>query len=194
MLVNQYYSLISLFPVIKKWFLTIAIIFFHCVGIYASGFSTSSIALSGISNCGYNFFQEARPQTSIQFNKSNLTDFNPEIAIKNGSGLDHLIKIYNGSENCISMAYVRRDSSIKIELEPGNYIIKSASGSQWLNEIDFFGPKTVYSEYSTRDGKTFMTLSKERTTDGWNANGITLSLTKVVNGNVTTKTIKKDSF
>ena len=194
MLINKYYSLVSLFPVLKKRGLIIAILFFYCTGISSSDFSRSTIALPSISNYGYNFYQEARPQTSVLFNTSNLTDFNPAIAIKNGSGLDHLIKIYNSRENCVSMAYVRRGDTLEIELEPGNYTIKSASGTQWLDKFDFFGPRTTYSKYSTLDGNTSMILTKEKKVDGWNADVITLSLTKVVNGNIITKTIGKDSF
>ena len=79
------------------------------------------------------------------------------------------------------ICFIRSGCNATVDVPPGTYEIRYASGKTWYGEERLFGPETSYSKAD----KTFEFASRS---------GYTITLFKVHNGNLRTSSINKNSF
>ncbi len=106
--------------------------------------------------------------------------------IKSLSGSHYLLKlvdIFSGS--AVLNVFVRSSSNVTIDVPLGTYEIRYAAGETWYGYEKLFGPDTAYS-------KADETFTFERV--GNQITGFTITLYKVVNGNLSTSPIDASSF
>lgn len=97
----------------------------------------------------------------------------------------HFIKVYSG-DTLVSTVFVHAGSTATIQVPPGDYIFKSAWGSNWFGDEEMFGLEGTYS-VMLFDGS-----SESVTLDG---NMIyTITLYSVSGGNVGSRSLDAGSF
>lgn len=106
--------------------------------------------------------------------------------IKSSAGSHYFVKLSDAATGRPVIAvFVRGGQTVSVDVPLGNYVVKYASGDQWLGYDSLFGPATSYSKAS----KTF---SFRSTSDGYT--GFTVTLYKVRNGNLNTRKIVASEF
>jgi hypothetical protein len=106
--------------------------------------------------------------------------------IKTSAGGNYLVKLedaYDGSD--VMDIFVRGGDTVQVDVPLGTYVVKYASGDTWYGYDYLFGPDTSYS----RAESTFA-FSQQ----GYEVSGYTITLYRVVNGNLSTKTISQAEF
>ena len=71
----------------------------------------------------------------------------------------------------------------------GNYEVRYAAGEKWYGDDHLFGPGTAYSKADQN-----FRFYEEPTADGYMINGCSITLYKVLNGNLSTSTINASQF
>jgi hypothetical protein len=105
--------------------------------------------------------------------------------ITSGSG-DFLVKLVDTrSKRAILDLYVRGGQRAEIDVPLGTYELRYASGDAWYGYDRLFGPDTSYSKADT----VF-----EFTDSGYQYSGYTVTLYRVSNGNLRTRTISASDF
>jgi len=88
-----------------------------------------------------------------------------------GDPLDLAVKIYKadfvGPDQQVMCAQVEKDGELTLNLEPGDYVIKTALGTQWLGENEAFGSTGYYrsSQITLAKGKKTALAELEQTDD-----------------------------
>lgn len=108
------------------------------------------------------------------------------LQIHTRSGTNFLVKLENSDWRIeVLDVFVRGGETVDISVPLGNYIVKYASGNSWYGYKNYFGPDTVYS-------KADSTL--HFTSDGNQYSGYTITLYRVVDGNLSTSQISASQF
>ncbi len=108
------------------------------------------------------------------------------LEIKTSSGGYYFIKLVNATtgQDAVEL-FIHGGRTIEIDMPLGSYIMKYASGQTWYGREHFFGPNTSYSKASS---------SFHFTKDYSGYSGYTVTLYKVTNGNLQTKSISASQF
>jgi tetratricopeptide (TPR) repeat protein len=67
-------------------------------------------------------------------------------------------KVYDG-DTAIAALFVNAGAKVEVELPPGEYSIKKATGDAWWGETDLFGPDGAYARISFDDGTDWIDLA-----------------------------------
>lgn len=106
--------------------------------------------------------------------------------IKAAKGQHHLMKLVNAlTEDPVMTIFVRSGTTVEIKVPLGIYEVRYASGEIWYGYEYLFGPETSYSKAD----KTFSFKI-----DGDQISGFSITLYKVVNGNLSTSPIRPMDF
>ena len=102
--------------------------------------------------------QEA-PGTGELYHDQGFVGNSSEVAITApaGEGDFYYLKVYQGDAH-VSSIFFGDSSVVTIELPPGSYQVRAASGSLWFGEADLFGDSGSYSELGLQDGSGAMTI------------------------------------
>lgn len=102
--------------------------------------------------------QEA-PGTGELYHDQGFVGNSSEVAITVPAGEDdfHLLKVYQG-DVLVSSVFFGDSPAASIELPPGTYQVRAASGSMWFGEADLFGDSGSYCELGLQDGSGAMTI------------------------------------
>lgn len=65
------------------------------------------------------------------------------------------LKLYDESGDVAGEMFIAGGNSVSINLKPGKYTIKSASGSDWYGDIDLFGEMGIYQQMMDGGNKEF---------------------------------------
>lgn len=104
------------------------------------------------------------------------------LSINASSGSHYYIKLVDvATGNPVLVCFIRAGCNATIDVPPGTYEIRYATGKTWYGSDRLFGPETAYSKAD----KTFEFTPRS---------GYTLTLFKVHNGNLKTSSINKNSF
>jgi flagellar basal body-associated protein FliL len=125
-----------------------------------------------------------------------------EITVKNGTNQDAVVIFTNAySDKCMRNAFIRANSNYTIKQIPeGIYKMKCYYGNNWdssLNNGDGFpvgGFKRNVYFTTPSSNKDYFNMFTEETYNGYNYPTYTVTLHKVVNGNMQTKNISKNDF
>lgn len=109
------------------------------------------------------------------------------LEIKTEFGENYFVKLKDSySKNTIITIFIKGGNSVTVDVPIGSYDFVYASGGDiWFGEQHLFGKQTGYSTIDT---------TLEFTYDGYQVLGHTLTLYKVVNGNMQTQSISADEF
>lgn len=108
------------------------------------------------------------------------------LEIKSPAGSHYLVKLsgyYSGKD--VLSVFVHGGRTVALDVPLGTYSIKYASGERWYGPEHLFGPDTVYSKAES---------SFEFRRVGDQISGYTLTLHKVLHGNLHTSTISPEEF
>ena len=106
--------------------------------------------------------------------------------IKTSRGANYLVKLVSvGTGQPVMTIFVRGGNTVSTEVPLGTYEVKYASGEKWYGHEHLFGPDTSYSKADTQ-------LRFENR--GGQISGYTITLYRVTNGNMRTKSIKPEQF
>ncbi len=94
-----------------------------------------------------------------------------------------LCDYYSGKD--VLSIFVHGGIDIELDVPLGTYTIKYASGTRWYGDAHLFGPETGYSKADS---------SFDFRIIGNQISGYTLTLYKVINGNLQTSSISPDDF
>ncbi|WP_125925600.1 hypothetical protein [Halomonas aestuarii] len=105
--------------------------------------------------------------------------------IKTQAGQDYVIKLKTLSERDAVIVYVHGGRTVNVDVPMGRYKLYYASGDTWYGNTHLFGPDTAYSKSDSQfnfqlQGNQYM--------------GYTVSLYRVSNGNMNTRSIPRESF
>jgi hypothetical protein len=125
-----------------------------------------------------------------------------EITVQNGTNQDAVVIFINTySDKCMRNVYIRANSSYTIKQIPkGIYKMKCYYGNDWepsQNNGTGFpvgGFKRNISFTTPSSSKDYFDMHKEETHNGYNYSTYTVTLHKVVDGNMQTKSISKNDF
>lgn len=108
------------------------------------------------------------------------------LEIKSSLGSHYLVKLsdYNSGKDVLSV-FVHGGSTATFDVPLGTYRIKYASGERWYGPEHLFGPETAYSKADS---------SFDFQVIGNHVSGYTLTLYKVLNGNLQTSKISPEEF
>jgi hypothetical protein len=109
--------------------------------------------------------------STIEINCANVTGY-------------YYFKIYSGSTEVATM-FINGGGSVAVDLPPGGYTIKEATGADWWGTDDLFGPRGSYSRMIYDDGSDSFYLA-------WNEI-VTITL-NVSDGNVGSQNENLESF
>ena len=105
------------------------------------------------------------------------------IIIKTAAGGSHtLVKVLDGSDNMVTMAFIRSGDTHTFHLPYGNYTLRTANGSNWYGLGHKFGPYTAYS-------KPVSTFPLRQRGEQW-----TVELIEQTNGNLRQRRISASEF
>jgi hypothetical protein len=105
-----------------------------------------------------------------------------EITFNAGASANFFVKLYDAYSGYPKIAYfVRGGTVVTTEAPVGSFTVKYASGTNWCNEYDLFGPTT-----SIQKGTRTVSISEDST--------YTLYLTHIRNGNFPTQSISRSDF
>lgn len=125
------------------------------------------------------------PQSGIMKNYTGRKCIAP-FRIESKNSEHTYIKLYDSiSEKLALTIFVRAGETIQFDVPLGSYVLKSASGLTWYNEKNCFGHNTNY----TKEDAIFDFKIVNN-----NVKGYTLSLIKVVNGNLRSIDIAPEDF
>ena len=117
---------------------------------------------------------------------TNSIDREAPLEIKASGGNSHYIKLESTSDPKQYVTFfVRAGSTVEVDIPFGRYYLKYASGDTWYGVSNLFGLKTTY----TKSDDIFDFYLE----DGY-ANGYTVTLYPVTNGNMHTETISASEF
>jgi hypothetical protein len=104
---------------------------------------------------------------------------------------DHtLIKLVNTYTGVAVMTiFVHSGANAETKVPIGNYEVRYAAGEKWYGDNHLFGPGTAYSKADEN-----FQFYEEPTADGSIIHGCSITLYKVVNGNLSTSTIDSSQF
>lgn len=108
------------------------------------------------------------------------------LEIRSSRGSNYVVKLadyYSG--RAVLSVFVHGGSSVNLDVPLGTYSIKYASGETWYGSEHLFGPDTSYTKADT---------SFDFRVIGNQVSGYTLTLYKVVDGNLHTSPILPDEF
>jgi hypothetical protein len=147
--------------------------------------SKSATAVIQESRPSFNAPQIAAPRHGTIARYSNSEGVAP-LEINTSYGEYYFIKLENAATGATEVElFINGGRRIEIEMPLGTYIMKYAAGTTWYGREHLFGPETSYSEA----GSTF-----KFTQDYSGYSGYTVTLYKVANGNMTTKSINASDF
>ena len=108
------------------------------------------------------------------------------LEIRSQTGANYLVKLVNIAypEEYFEV-FVRGGNTVNVDVPIGSYIFKYASGEKWYGDQYLFGPKTACSKAST--AFTFQQKGDE-------VIGCSVTLYKIVGGNLNTEKIKPSEF
>ncbi|RIZ68885.1 MAG: hypothetical protein D0530_11200 [Methylococcales bacterium] len=89
------------------------------------------------------------------------------------------------SRQPVARYFVHAGETFNTHVPPGSYRLKYANGQHWYGAQHLFGPNTVYSMADAR-------LDFTEDTDGYT--GLTIELILQINGNLSTKQLRKEEF
>jgi hypothetical protein len=112
-------------------------------------------------------------------------------AVETESGTYYLIKLVRVDGMDSILIFVRGGETYSTKVPLGSYNIRAAAGSIWYGRKDFFGPSTHFFRMRNKDGKN-PTFNFYR--QGNKVFGMTVSLMKVIEGNMEEETISRDEF
>jgi hypothetical protein len=108
------------------------------------------------------------------------------LEIRSSMGSHYVVKLsdyYSG--RAVLSVFVHGGSTVHLDVPLGTYRIKYASGEHWYGPTHLFGPETAYSKADS---------SFDFRVTGNQVSGYTLTLYKVVDGNLQTTTISPNEF
>ena len=106
--------------------------------------------------------------------------------LKSSYGSNYLVKLADAStRQPVLTVFVRGGETVSIDVPLGTYTVKYAAGDKWYGYRFLFGPTTGYSKAN----ETF-----NFRTAGNHISGYTITLYKVLNGNLKTESIRPDEF
>jgi len=99
---------------------------------------------------------------------------------------DFFVKLVDTQEgNTVLTAFLHRRRQLKLEVPTGSYSLKFATGTEWYGDKHLFGPDTAYNSAN----KVFTFVD-----NGFNVSGYTVTLNRVVGGNLPTSSILASEF
>lgn len=108
------------------------------------------------------------------------------LEIRSSGGSNYVVKLsdcYSG--RAVLSVFVHGGSTVNLDVPIGTYKIKYASGERWYGSTHLFGPDTAYSKADS---------SFDFRVIGNQVSGYTLTLYKVVDGNLQTTPISPNEF
>lgn len=106
--------------------------------------------------------------------------------IKSDAGSHYLVKLADAvSGRDVLSVFVRGGQTVNIDVPLGTYVVKHASGEQWYGYVHLFGPQTSYSKAETPFSFT---------SANGRISGYTMTLYKVVDGNLRSEEIDAEEF
>lgn len=110
-----------------------------------------------------------------------VADYGTNYALK-------LVSVYNNAE--VSLFYVASGATVQVNVPPGQYYVRGASGSQWYGERNLFGPDTRYFRMTQRNEPT----EEASRFTFQNGRMYTLTLQGVSGGNINSPSISAADF
>ena len=98
-----------------------------------------------------------------------------------------LVDTYTGV--AVMTIFVQAGAITETKAPLGNYEVRYAAGEKWYGDDHLFGPGTAYSKADQN-----FRFYEEPTADGYMINGCSITLYKVLNGNLSTSTINASQF
>jgi hypothetical protein len=105
--------------------------------------------------------------------------------IKAAQGSHYLVRLVDASHAPVLIVFVRRGTTVNVDVPLGTYEVRYASGESWYGYEYLFGPATAYSKADKTF--TFEVVGNQ-------VSGFTITLYKVAGGNLRTSTIKPTEF
>lgn len=130
------------------------------------------------------------PEMSLPYNGA-IRAFTGEeriapLTIKAAQGVHFLVKLVDAdSTRPVLTVFVRSGDTVRVKVPLGSYQVRYASGEKWYGYKYLFGPETSYSKAD----KTF-----EFDVVGEEIRGYTITLYKVIDGNLHTWPIRREEF
>ena len=108
------------------------------------------------------------------------------LEIRSAVGTNYLVKLVEvASGRAVMSIFVWGGSVINVKAPLGDYIVKYAAGDEWYGYRYLFGPETSYSQ-----AETIFSFRQ----DGTRLTGYSITLYKVLNGNLQTRSINASEF
>jgi hypothetical protein len=125
-----------------------------------------------------------------------------EITVKNGTNQDAIVVFINVyTDKCMRNVYIRANSNYTIKQIPeGTYKMKCFYGNDWDSSLNngvgfpVGGFRRNVSFTTPSSNKDYFDTHKEEINEGYNYPTYTVTLHKVINGNMHTKDISKSDF
>ena len=147
---------------------------------------------SGIAEKNYSSFEPSTLQPEMQMPKNgSIQLFSQRVRlapfeIRTSQGANYFVKLVSIDSGQSEMTiFVRGGNTVTTDVPLGTYEVKYASGKNWYGPDHLFGSETSYSKADTH-------LKFENS--GGQISGYTITLYRVANGNMRTKSINPEQF
>lgn len=84
------------------------------------------------------------PQSGEMYHHPEFFSNSTTLTLSNTSSRHTFIKLYNADDRLVSSVFVREGEKVSIYIPGGEYYLKQAFGTTWVNEKELFGPEGEY--------------------------------------------------